>query len=70
MEDDVFAEQVAAVTEMSAEPLPLGPGEWQGGLSAVTEATLQETIKHAQELALGKTAYSIDTRAVSEPRSE
>lgn len=70
MEAAVFTAQVAAVTESSADPLAIGPGEWQGGVSAATEAALQEAIKHAQELALGNTAYNINTRAVSEQRSE
>lgn len=70
MEDAIFMAQVAAVTESSADPLAASPGEWQGGVSAATEAALQEAIKHAQELALGNMSYSIDSRPVSEQRSE
>jgi len=67
VEDDA---QVLTAMQMTADPLPVGPGEWQGGVSAATEATLQEAIKHAQELAIGNMPYDVDTRPVSEQRSE
>ena len=55
---------------ISAEPLPVRPGEWQGDVSAAIEAALQKAIKHAQELAMGNMPYNIDTRPVSEQCSE
>ena len=58
-----------AVIQKSADPLALGPGEWQGSVSAATEAVLQEAISNAK-LAQGNYPYSIDTRPVSEQRSE
>ena len=60
-----------AAMQMTADPLPVAPGEWQGnGATAATEAALQEAIGNAQELVLGHNPYSIDSRPVSEQRSE
>ncbi|DBA88389.1 TPA: hypothetical protein ACH3X2_004883 [Trebouxia sp. C0005] len=62
--------QELCVRMISAEPLPVRPEEWQSDVSAATKATLQEAIKHAQELALGNMPYNLDTRPVSEQCSD
>lgn len=63
--------QVDAAIQISADPLPLGPGEWQGAVSSAAEATVQEAIsKAAQPDPLQNMPYSIDRRPVSEQRSE
>ena len=58
------------VRMLSAEPLPVCPGEWQGNVSAATEAALKEAIKHAQELVMRNMPHNIDTRPYSEQCSE
>ena len=63
--------QVLAAMEATAEPLPLKPGEWQGGVSAATEAALQEAIKQTdKQRPLAKLPYRIDTMPISEQRAE
>ena len=63
--------QVLAAMEATAEPLPPKPGEWQGCVSAATEAALQEAIKQTDKQGpLANLPYSIDTRPISEQRAE
>ena len=61
--------QILAAMQKTADPLPVGAGDWQGGVSVATKAAVQEAIKHPQD-PLVDLPYSIDTRPISEQRSE
>ncbi|KAL0024858.1 hypothetical protein WJX79_006805 [Trebouxia sp. C0005] len=63
--------QMLAAMEATADPVPLKPGEWQGCVSAATEAALQEAIKPTDKQGpLANLPYSIDTRPISEQRAD
>lgn len=70
--------ETLVATHVSAEPLPVGPGQWQGDNAVIEEykAVLQDCIsKQAQgteQLSdpLKKLPFVIDTRSISEQRSE
>ena len=62
------APPVLAASQISAYILPVAP-EGKSGVSAATEAAVQEAIKHPQD-PLAPLTYSIDTRPVSEQLSE
>lgn len=64
-------------TRVSAEPLPVGPGQWQGDNAVLEEykAVLQDRLSKqagTEQLSdpLEKLPFVIDTRSISEQRSE
>lgn len=77
-ETDLEQLQTSVATHVSAEALPVGPGQWQGDNAVIEEykAVLEDCLsKQAQgneQLSdpLERVPYAIDTRPVSEQRSE
>ena len=70
--------QTLVATHISAEPLPVGPGQWQGDnaileeYKAVLQDCLSKQAKGIEQLSdpLEKVPFAIDTRPISEQRSE
>ena len=64
----VLRETHLTASQTSADILPVAP-EGKSGVSAATEAAVQEAIGHPQD-PLANLPYSIDTRPISQQRSE